>query len=255
MPIFVKFIEAQLLIQGPTQQFLFSPTEPLGSFQLFSQFIPTANIDSNVQFDFLNSSYNGYRMGLDTSSLSSTGMWHFSRLTWNNNSQQSNYTITPLITFNQDGNSSFDFQGNIIGGVKALLVSNNIPIEASYQIDLQNTQILDLPLFCAIRFSSTVNIPPIPNGEDDVVLWAQKGNNSGTLFFQSNTEGIYRIDTTSQSNPAGEAKMLVLTSDEIKNLDQVALGVMVYDITNDTVIIATALGWQNLTRSAYNPKN
>ena len=118
MPIFVKFIEAQLLIQGPTQQFLFSPTEPLGSFQLFSQFIPTANIDSNVQFDFLNSSYNGYRMGLDTSSLSSTGMWHFSRLTWNNNSQQSNYTITPLITFNQDGNSSFDFQGNIIGGVK-----------------------------------------------------------------------------------------------------------------------------------------
>jgi hypothetical protein len=107
----------------------------------------------------------------------------------------------------------------------------------------------------SILLSGATTIPSTPLGNYDVCLWAQKGNKYGALFYQSNEGGVYKIDTTSVDSPAREPKIPVLTADEIQNLQEIALGAIVYDSTNDTVIISTKSGWQNLTRSPYNPQS
>lgn len=108
---------------------------------------------------------------------------------------------------------------------------------------------------CSILLTNAAFEPYTPIDQYSVCLWANKGNKNGALFFKSDTGGVYKIDSTSADNPASEPKIPVLTADEIQALTEIALGAIVYDSTNDTVIISTKSGWQNLTRSLYNPQN
>lgn len=135
----------------------------------------------------------------------------------------------------------------VIGQNYSVGIGQNSPI---YTLHLGNTYLErpigppnPTPSSCSILFAKTNDIPAVPTGQYDVCLWAQKGTDNGALFYQSNKGGIYKINTTSQVSPARESKIPVLTVDEIKDLDEIALGAIVYDTTNDRVLINTAKGW------------
>ena len=108
---------------------------------------------------------------------------------------------------------------------------------------------------CGILLANTAAIPPTPIGEEDIVLYAAKGNDYGALYFKNSNGNIYKFISNRQAEPAADPLIPVLTSDQIQALTEIALGAIVYDSTNDTVIISTRSGWQNLTRSPYNPQS
>jgi hypothetical protein len=125
-----------------------------------------------------------------------------------------------------------------------------------YSLDISNTLLPSgSAKSCTIKLQQSQNYGHSPSGEYDVVLWASKGNSYGALFMTNSQGNIYKFDSTNISAPASEPKIPVLTADEIQNLQEIALGAIVYDSTNDTVIISTKSGWQNLTRSLYNPQS
>ena len=125
-----------------------------------------------------------------------------------------------------------------------------------YSLDIANTlSPSGLSESCTIKLQSSQNYGSPPSGTDDIVLWASHGNSYGALFMTNSKGSVYKFDSTNISAPASEPKIPVLTAEEIQNLQDIALGAIVYDSTNDTVIISTKSGWQNLTRSLYNPQS
>ena len=145
----------------------------------------------------------------------------------------------------------------VLGAVYGTIGSCTVGIGTTaprYPLHIANSN-TSLSLNSAIGLNETSNNPPPPSGANDIAIFAKKGNDYGAMYMINSKGSIYKFDSTNISAPASEPKIPVLTADEIQNLQEIALGAIVYDSTNDTVIISTKSGWQNLTRSLYNPQS
>jgi hypothetical protein len=220
---------------------------------------------------------------IDSKSSNNTaiGSQAFSKLT---SSKQNNTALGYQAGFNQSSYGNCTFLGanadaSVSGLTNAIAIGYNAKVSQSnsivlgavygtigsctvgigttaprYPLHIANSN-TSLSLNSAIGLNETSNNPPPPSGANDIAIFAKKGNDYGAMYMINSKGSIYKFDSTNISAPASEPKIPVLTADEIQNLQEIALGAIVYDSTNDTVIISTKSGWQNLTRSLYNPQS
>jgi hypothetical protein len=112
MPLFIKNIDPELQILGPSQQFIFN--QNIASLQFDNTFVPTISIPSRNFFETRNSSLSGFRWIHQTNSGDTFGSLKLQSFI---NAQS---TGTDVLTINTDGTVTFDtsisFPGFSISG-------------------------------------------------------------------------------------------------------------------------------------------
>ena len=109
----ISNIKPELTILGDKQTFIFNPSEPSTcNFVLKNLTQASGASPSNTNYDFLNSSFKGFRFGHTTNISNSDGLFHLSHLIYNTGT--STFTSTPLFTFNDNNSDTFNFLKPVI---------------------------------------------------------------------------------------------------------------------------------------------